>query len=58
LNFQEALGFEDGDHTGQLCGTSLDWLVVRGPLQQRMPITAVRLLNKTKLALLRATYKK
>ena len=45
LNFQEQLGFEDGDHNGQLCGTG-DLLLVGNPVPQRMPIIAVRLLSK------------
>lgn len=45
LQFQEVLGFEDGDHNQQLCGQG-DYLRVGRPMPQTTPIAAVRLLSK------------
>jgi hypothetical protein len=46
LDFKQRVGFEDGDHSGMLCGNGAAYLVVRdetGP--QRVPIVAFRKLT-------------
>lgn len=43
LPFREALGFEDTEHNGQLCKG--DYVVVRGDIPRRVPITSVRALT-------------
>jgi len=43
LQFRESLGFEDIEHNGQLCKD--DYVVSRGDVPQRTPITAVRALT-------------
>jgi hypothetical protein len=45
LRFYQSLGFEDVEHTGQICDSSEDDLVVRGRQQPPMPIVAVRLIT-------------
>ena len=42
LDFKQRVGFEDSDHTGQLCGNGVDYLVIRGDIPQRVPIVAFR----------------
>ncbi|HXR20792.1 MAG TPA: DUF6491 family protein [Steroidobacteraceae bacterium] len=43
LQFRQRLGFEDVEHNGQLCKG--DYVVARGEIPQRMPITALRALT-------------
>jgi hypothetical protein len=43
LQFHESLGFEDIEHNGQLCKD--DYVVARGEIPRRTPITAVRALT-------------
>ena len=43
LQFRESLGFEDIEHNGQLCKD--DYVVARGDIPHRTPITAVRALT-------------
>lgn len=43
LQFRESLGFEDIEHNGQLCKD--DYVVARGDIPRRTPITAVRALT-------------
>jgi hypothetical protein len=43
LQFRQALGFEDVEHNGQLCKD--DYVVTRGDIPTRTPITAVRALT-------------
>jgi hypothetical protein len=43
LQFKESLGFEDIEHSGQLCKD--DYVVARGEGPRRTPITAVRALT-------------
>jgi hypothetical protein len=57
LAFQEALGFEDGDHNGQLCSNG-DRLHIGGPVPQDMPITAIRSLSAEEAKQLREVKKK
>jgi hypothetical protein len=46
LDFRQRVGFEDADHDGQLCGNSVDYLVVREESAPwRVPIVAVRKLT-------------
>jgi Family of unknown function (DUF6491) len=40
LSFHESLGFEDSEHNGQLCRG--DYVLARGELPQRMPISALQ----------------
>ena len=43
LPFRQSLGFEDVEHNGQLCKG--DYVVARGEIPQRTPITALRALT-------------
>jgi hypothetical protein len=43
LQFRQSLGFEDIEHNGQLCKD--DYVVARGDVPQRTPITAIRALT-------------
>jgi len=43
LPFRQALGFEDVEHNGQLCKG--DYVVARGEIPLRTPISSVRLLT-------------
>ncbi len=45
LSFHQRLGFEDKEHTGQICNGSDDYLIVPGGQPPRVPITAVRALT-------------
>jgi hypothetical protein len=44
LNFKQRLGFEDKEHTGQICNNGDDYLVIPD-WQRRVPITAVHALT-------------
>jgi hypothetical protein len=44
LSFKQGLGFEDREHTGQICNDGDDYLVVPG-WQPQVPIAAVRALT-------------
>jgi hypothetical protein len=44
LSFHERVGFDDGDHDGQICSLGDD-VIVRGSFEHRVPITAVRALT-------------
>ena len=52
LQFRESLGFEDTEHNGQLCRG--DYLVARGDIAQRMPISALREITPQQAKQLRA----
>ncbi|HEX4023563.1 MAG TPA: DUF6491 family protein [Steroidobacteraceae bacterium] len=57
LRFRQSLGFQDVEHTGQICNDSQDDLVVRGISQPPVPIVAVRLLTPTEqITLLKAAH--
>jgi len=43
LQFRQTLGFEDTEHNGQLCKG--DYVIERGEMPQRMPISSVRALT-------------
>ena len=43
LSFHETLGFEGVEHNGQLCKG--DYVLVRGDMPQRMPISSIRSLT-------------
>jgi hypothetical protein len=46
LDFRQRVGFEDGDHSGMLCGNGAAYLVVRDEIgPQRVPIVAFRKLT-------------
>src|SRR5579872_2907702 len=47
LDFHLAVGFQDVEHTGRICGPSGDYLVVRGYTPPRIPIIAVQRLTPT-----------
>jgi hypothetical protein len=47
LNFKEALGFEDREHTGQICNDGDDYLVIPHGEPPRVPIVAVHALTMT-----------
>jgi hypothetical protein len=58
LGFYLRLGFEDVEHTGQICNGSDDYLIVRGYTPPRIPIVAVHELTKAQqTALLRSAGK-
>lgn len=52
LQFRESLGFEDTEHNGQLCRG--DYVVARGDIPQRMPISALREITPQQAKQLRA----
>ena len=52
LGFRESLGFEDTVHSGQLCRG--DYVIARGDIPQRMPISALRLITPDEAGRLRA----
>jgi hypothetical protein len=55
LNFKQGLGFEDREHTGQICSNGDDYLLVPGWQPPQVPIVAVRALTSPEEAqLLRA----
>jgi hypothetical protein len=45
LNFKQGLGFEDKEHTGQICSNGDDYLLVPGWQPPQVPIVAVRALT-------------
>ena len=45
LSFKQDLGFEDGEHTGQICNNGDDYLVVPGWQPPQVPIVAVHALT-------------
>ncbi|MDP8985109.1 MAG: DUF6491 family protein [Pseudomonadota bacterium] len=45
LDFKQGLGFEDRDHTGQICNNGNDYLLVPGWQPPRIPIVAVQALT-------------
>jgi hypothetical protein len=45
LSLHQNLGFEDVEHTGQICNNSDDYLIVRGYTPPRVPIVAVHQLT-------------
>lgn len=47
LGFHQRLGFEDREHTGQICNDGDDYLVVPGGQPPQVPIVAVRALTKS-----------
>jgi hypothetical protein len=56
LTFHERIGFDDGNHDGRICSLGDD-VLVRGPVPQRVPITAVRALTVDQVKQLKATAK-
>jgi hypothetical protein len=56
LIYHESLGFEDGNHNGQICSLG-DELMVRGAFPLRVPISAVRALTLTEVKQLKAASK-
>jgi len=54
LSFHEGIGFDDGDHDGRICSLGDD-VLLRGPVPQRVPITAVRALTPDQVKQLKAT---
>jgi hypothetical protein len=54
LSFHEGIGFDDGDHDGRICSLGDD-VLLRGPVPQRVPITAVRALTPDQVKLLKAS---
>lgn len=52
LSFHQNLGFEDVEHTGQICNDSNDYLLVRGYAPPRIPIVAVHQLTMPEQAAL------
>jgi len=58
LSFKEGLGFDDREHTGQICNTGDDYLLVPGWQPPQVPIIAVHELTPDEQAeLLRAAGK-
>jgi hypothetical protein len=58
LSFKEGLGFEDREHSGQICSTGDDYLLVPGWQPPQVPIVAVHSLTAAEEAqLLRAAGK-
>lgn len=47
LKFDQRLGFEDSEHTGKICDTTQDDLLVPDYEPHRIPIVAVRQLSKS-----------
>jgi hypothetical protein len=45
LNFKEGLGFEDREHSGQICNDGDDYLLVPGWQPPQVPIVAVHALT-------------
>jgi hypothetical protein len=45
LSFKQGLGFEDKEHTGQICNNGDDYLLVPGEQPPRVPIVAVHALT-------------
>jgi hypothetical protein len=45
LSFKQALGFEDKEHTGQICNNGDDYLLIPGEQPSRVPIVAVHALT-------------
>jgi hypothetical protein len=45
LSFKQGLGFEDQEHTGQICNDGDDYLLVPGWQPPRVPIVAVHALT-------------
>jgi len=52
LPFRERLGFQDADDNGQICSIG-DYLIIGGPMRERLPITAVRKLTTQQAQALR-----
>ena len=52
LNFHIRLGFQDVEHTGQICNDSRDNLIIRGYSPPSVPIVAVRKLTMPEQAAL------
>ncbi len=46
LGFKQGLGFEDKEHTGQICNQGDDYLLVPGWQPPQVPIVAVRALSR------------
>jgi len=53
---REQLAFEDGDRNSQICSNG-DYLLVGGPMPERVPIIAVRALSADEIKQLRAPKK-
>ena len=56
LIYHDKIGFEDGNHNGQICSLGDD-LIVHGPFPLRVPISAVRVLTLSEVRQLKATGK-
>jgi len=56
LSFHDRVGFDDGDHDGQICSLGDD-VIVRGSFEQHVPITAVRALTPDQVKQLKAAAK-
>jgi hypothetical protein len=56
LSFHERIGFEDGNHNGQICSVGDD-VFVRGPFPLRVPISAVRSLTIAEVSQLKGNGK-
>jgi hypothetical protein len=56
LIYHDQIGFEDGNHNGQICSLGDD-LIVHGPFPLRVPISAVRILTLSEVRQLKAAAK-